>query len=403
MLYHASQSWAVGGFLGVDAFFVLSGFLITTLLITEWGTARRINLAAFWLRRARRLLPALLLRDGRHPVLRRDLRRAGGSGEDPVRRLRNARLRGELEVHLRRAVVLRPVHPAVAVPAHVVARDRRAVLPDLAVDRLRRAVVHEVGEGAARQRRADDGGIGRPDGGALRAGSRSVARLLRHRYAGAVAAHGRGRVDARVPARPDPHPVRAVDVARARVRRRRVHAVALVDALGAQRRAVPWRVPARVVGRRRHHRVGDPTRSWAARPRAVVVSAPVDRDDLLRAVPLALAHLPHAHGHAHRPRGQRAAVRTARCDVRLCDGVVLPPRAPDPSRHLPHPEAGVHRAGSGWRAPRRTRAVHERGRHTARERGPALDHRGRVVRREVVCIRHRHPRGSGDDAGGARR
>ncbi len=47
MLYHASQSWAIGGFLGVDAFFVLSGFLITTLLITEWGTARRINLAAF--------------------------------------------------------------------------------------------------------------------------------------------------------------------------------------------------------------------------------------------------------------------------------------------------------------------------------------------------------------------
>ena len=61
MLYHASQSWAIGGFLGVDAFFVLSGFLITTLLITEWGSTKRINLAAFWIRRARRLLPALLL------------------------------------------------------------------------------------------------------------------------------------------------------------------------------------------------------------------------------------------------------------------------------------------------------------------------------------------------------
>ncbi len=61
MLYHASQSWAIGGFLGVDAFFVLSGFLITTLLITEWGSAKRINLAAFWIRRARRLLPALIL------------------------------------------------------------------------------------------------------------------------------------------------------------------------------------------------------------------------------------------------------------------------------------------------------------------------------------------------------
>jgi peptidoglycan/LPS O-acetylase OafA/YrhL len=61
MLYHASQTWALGGFLGVDAFFVLSGFLITTLLITEWGARARIDLAAFWLRRARRLLPALVL------------------------------------------------------------------------------------------------------------------------------------------------------------------------------------------------------------------------------------------------------------------------------------------------------------------------------------------------------
>ena len=61
MLYHASQSWAIGGFLGVDAFFVLSGFLITTLLITEWGHGGRINLQAFWLRRAKRLLPALIV------------------------------------------------------------------------------------------------------------------------------------------------------------------------------------------------------------------------------------------------------------------------------------------------------------------------------------------------------
>jgi peptidoglycan/LPS O-acetylase OafA/YrhL len=61
MLYHASQSWALGGFLGVDAFFVLSGFLITTLLVTEWSGSGRIDLGAFWVRRARRLLPALLL------------------------------------------------------------------------------------------------------------------------------------------------------------------------------------------------------------------------------------------------------------------------------------------------------------------------------------------------------
>jgi peptidoglycan/LPS O-acetylase OafA/YrhL len=53
--------WASGGFLGVDAFFVLSGYLITTLLLTEWQRDRRIDVVAFWGRRARRLLPALLV------------------------------------------------------------------------------------------------------------------------------------------------------------------------------------------------------------------------------------------------------------------------------------------------------------------------------------------------------
>jgi peptidoglycan/LPS O-acetylase OafA/YrhL len=49
-----------GGFLGVDVFFVLSGFLITTLLIQEWQAMGRISLRHFYRRRALRLLPALL-------------------------------------------------------------------------------------------------------------------------------------------------------------------------------------------------------------------------------------------------------------------------------------------------------------------------------------------------------
>ena len=59
--YHLQVGWAKGGYLGVDLFFVLSGFLITTLLLEEWVGTGRINLAAFWGRRARRLLPALFL------------------------------------------------------------------------------------------------------------------------------------------------------------------------------------------------------------------------------------------------------------------------------------------------------------------------------------------------------
>jgi peptidoglycan/LPS O-acetylase OafA/YrhL len=61
LAYHGGLSWARGGFLGVDAFFVLSGYLITSLLLLEWRARGRIGLLAFWARRARRLLPALFL------------------------------------------------------------------------------------------------------------------------------------------------------------------------------------------------------------------------------------------------------------------------------------------------------------------------------------------------------
>ncbi len=59
LLFHDGR--LVGGYLGVDLFFVLSGFLITSLLVGEWRAAGRIDLRAFWIRRARRLFPALAL------------------------------------------------------------------------------------------------------------------------------------------------------------------------------------------------------------------------------------------------------------------------------------------------------------------------------------------------------
>jgi peptidoglycan/LPS O-acetylase OafA/YrhL len=61
MMYHGGLSITTGGFMGVDTFFVLSGFLITSLLVGEWRQTLTIRLSAFWARRARRLLPALLL------------------------------------------------------------------------------------------------------------------------------------------------------------------------------------------------------------------------------------------------------------------------------------------------------------------------------------------------------
>jgi peptidoglycan/LPS O-acetylase OafA/YrhL len=59
--FHFGTGQLPGGFLGVDTFFVLSGYLITSLLLVEWGRSSRINFGAFWSRRARRLLPALFV------------------------------------------------------------------------------------------------------------------------------------------------------------------------------------------------------------------------------------------------------------------------------------------------------------------------------------------------------
>jgi len=55
--YHAGVPLTGGGFVGVDVFLVISGFLITSLLLTEWDGSGRISLTRFYARRARRLLP----------------------------------------------------------------------------------------------------------------------------------------------------------------------------------------------------------------------------------------------------------------------------------------------------------------------------------------------------------
>ena len=66
LLYHSGGggggvAFIPGGFLGVEVFFVISGYLITALILAQWRTTGRVELKAFWLGRARRLLPALYL------------------------------------------------------------------------------------------------------------------------------------------------------------------------------------------------------------------------------------------------------------------------------------------------------------------------------------------------------
>lgn len=59
IIYHLNPNFLPGGFLGVDLFFVLSGYLISSLLIKEYNRDNKINLTNFYVRRARRLLPAV--------------------------------------------------------------------------------------------------------------------------------------------------------------------------------------------------------------------------------------------------------------------------------------------------------------------------------------------------------
>jgi peptidoglycan/LPS O-acetylase OafA/YrhL len=61
MANHGGFAWAAGGVISVNVFFVLSGFLITSLLMKEWTRSGTIRLRSFWARRARRLLPALFV------------------------------------------------------------------------------------------------------------------------------------------------------------------------------------------------------------------------------------------------------------------------------------------------------------------------------------------------------
>ena len=192
LLFHLGVPGFGGGFVGVDVFFVLSGFLITSLLLAEMQKTDRISLPAFWLRRARRLLPALVL------VL---LVVAAAAAFDPSF-IERSSLRGDL---LSTTGYVANWHfigtssyfadngfPSPAA-AHLVARDRGAVLPVVADDPGARRVGHPRDARAEGRDRRDGarrrGRIGRRARAAVD-GRPSRARL-----------HGNRLPDLRTPAR----------------------------------------------------------------------------------------------------------------------------------------------------------------------------------------------------------
>ncbi|HVX05913.1 MAG TPA: acyltransferase family protein [Rhodanobacteraceae bacterium] len=81
---HAKVSWLAGGFVGVDVFYVLSGYLITGLLVQEIQTTGTLRFANFYARRLRRLLPALLLMLAVACVLGRLLLAADGQDQQAL-------------------------------------------------------------------------------------------------------------------------------------------------------------------------------------------------------------------------------------------------------------------------------------------------------------------------------
>ena len=129
--YHLNFGWASGGLLGVQVFFVLSGYLITDLLVAEYGRHQRDRVEAV-LDPAGPTAPAGPLRDAVRDRRMGHAVRPGPTGRPAQRPAGRDLLRQQLVVHLPPRLLLRQVRPAVAARAPLVAGHRGAVLPGLA-------------------------------------------------------------------------------------------------------------------------------------------------------------------------------------------------------------------------------------------------------------------------------
>ncbi len=316
ILYHGDVSWARGGFLGVDVFFVLSGFLITSLLLAEHASSGGLDLARFWARRARRLLPALFA-----VLLAVALYAAVWAQPSELGRIRGDGIASLLYVSNWRFVLdgssyfslFRAPSPLAHTWSLAIEEQWYLLWPLalLALLRVFRARLHLVA--------ATCGGLA--VGSAVlmavlfRPGADPSRVVLRHRHSRASAParrHVGGAHRRRLPARAA-RAVRsrlALDRRRRRCVRPRVHGRA---DRRAERVALPRRLlrrGARCRGPRRRSRDGRCRRASARH-----ASAGRDRRNLLRPLPLALAGRRGARRVAHRSRRRRAAPPARRRDA----------------------------------------------------------------------------------------
>ena len=156
--FHTGLNSVPGGFYGVDSFFVLSGFLITSLLVKEWGGTGTIRLRRFWAGRARRLLPALFLLVAVMGIVMAVVPRCCRRPTSWATPLSTVfYVSNWYSIHTG-VTYFSLSTPAVAAAAHVVAGDRGAVLSGVAARGAGRVEAGHAGRGPAsapvRRRRA---------------------------------------------------------------------------------------------------------------------------------------------------------------------------------------------------------------------------------------------------------
>ena len=265
--YHLGMQWAPGGLLGVTVFFVLSGYLITSLLLIEWDNTETINLPQFWLRRVRRLMPAIVL------IIVCTAALCALFDHSLLTKLRDDMWAALLwVVHLPRCFLFRRAGRSLAAHPLLVARHRRAVLPRLAGRVAGRPQngreAHHYAQCHADRRPL----VGAGDGAAVQPAGRPEPRVLRHRPPRVLAAYRR----------------------MAGVR------VALAHAGSPEERA-PYEAGAQRPGRRGNRRARRPAGPHRVRGR-------------LLAVPLPRRHPAGLRAHRRRHRGDGASCEPARAE-----------------------------------------------------------------------------------------